>query len=102
MDTRSDITFQFKKNLLSFEVTRLPFEQVAIAHICTVMFYGIKSQPKSIVNMITGETIPDFQIVYDPVYEKLSIESLDFDVLKSSLDESVGMLKLNYPFFHQN
>lgn len=102
MDTRSDVTFIFKKNVLSFKVTRFPAVPVAMksSHVSTVIFYGIDSQPESIVNIITGETIPDFKIVYDSVYAKLIIESLDVDVLTSSLDESVKFLRLNYSAVH--
>ena len=94
MDTRSDVAFTFKQNVLSFEVTRLPVVPVAMksSHVSIVVFYGIKLSPKSIFNMITGKTISHSEIVYDSVHEKLIVENLDIDVVKSSLDVSVEFL----------
>ena len=94
MDTRSDVAFTFKQNVLSFEVTRLPVVPVAMksSHVSIVVFYGIKLSPKSIFNMVTGKTISHSEIVYDSVHEKLIVENLDIDVVKSSLDVSVEFL----------
>jgi len=98
MDTRSDVAFTFKQNVLSFEVTRLPVVPVALksSHVSIVVFYGIKFSPNSIFNMITGKTISHSEIVYDSVHEKLIVENLDVDVVKSSLDVSVEFLILKY------